>query len=570
MQEDNTKSIGFFHSIRGKITLLVAAGSIVLTAVILSMTMPSAKTELKSAISNYMVDLAAAYGNNLQQSVDAVGTEQMYSAQVLEGLYKNAGLSGVKSSYVYVVAGDGTMLYHPTAEKIGKPVENAVVTGLVQKIATGSVPAGAAVTEYEFKGAIKYASYYVDREGRFILVVSCDEKDVLGAMDSLTVRGVVVGVVTCAIVALVLYLLLVVLLKPMTQITESIEKMARLDLREDDNTDALAAKRSEFGFIASSVIHLQRTLKETVTELKNQSELLYQTSEEMHASATTMHETTAEVNQAVSEISDGANSQANETQSATENVITIGTMIEDTNKEVENLRENMRGMRDAQQQATEIIQALGKVNEQTTNSIEGIAHQTMTTNESATKIREVTALITDIAEETNLLSLNASIEAARAGEAGKGFAVVAGQIQKLAEQSNGSAKQIEEIIDKLIADSDEAVKIMDEAREIIKMQNDNVKQTDDIFAELSDSLGKSIDSIRVLAAKVTSMDDARTHVVDTVQNLTAIAEENAAGTEETSASVSSISTVAEEIEGGSRALSEIAKELDDEVNRFTF
>ena len=66
------------------------------------------------------------------------------------------------------------------------------------------------------------------------------------------------------------------------------------------------------------------------------------------------------------------------------------------------------------------------------------------------------------------------------------------------------------------------------------------------------------------------MDDARTHVVDTVQNLTAIAEENAAGTEETSASVSSISTVAEEIEGGSRALSEIAKELDDEVNRFTF
>lgn len=530
MQEDNTKSIGFFHSVRGKITLLVAAGSIILTTIVLSMTMPSARMELKSAISNYMVDLATAYGNNLQQSVDAVGTEQMYAAPVLEGLFKNAGLSGVKSSYVYVVAGDGTMLYHPTAEKIGKPVENAVVTGLVQKIAAGSVPSGAAIAEYEFKGATKYASYYVDREGRFILVVSCDEKDVLGAMDSLTVRGVVVGVVACAIVALVLYLLLVVLLKPMTQITESIEKMARLDLREDDNTDALAAKRSEFGFIAASVIHLQRTLKETVTELKDQSELLYQTSEEMHASATTMHETTAEVNQAVSEISDGANSQANETQSATENVITIGNMIEDTNKEVENLRENMRGMRDAQQQATEIIQALGKVNEQTTNSIEGIAHQTMTTNESATKIREVTALITDIAEETNLLSLNASIEAARAGEQGKSFAVVADQIRALSLQTKESTENIRNIILSLEEESNAASDAVSRSVEKTGQQEEMIHGVEEGFGSIESDMLTLADHIKGIDASIDNLQVSNQGIVDAISQLFAVAEEVTAST----------------------------------------
>lgn len=67
-------------------------------------------------------------------------------------------------------------------------------------------------------------------------------------------------------------------------------------------------------------------------------------------------------------------------------------------------------------------------------------------------------MISSIAEETNLLSLNASIEAARAGEAGRGFAVVASQIQKLADQSNESANQIDQIIHALIEDSEKQLR----------------------------------------------------------------------------------------------------------------
>ncbi|MCT8333608.1 methyl-accepting chemotaxis protein [Leptospira sp. 85282-16] len=69
--------------------------------------------------------------------------------------------------------------------------------------------------------------------------------------------------------------------------------------------------------------------------------------------------------------------------------------------------------------------------------------------EKTKAIRKITETITAISEKTNLLSLNASIESARAGDAGKGFAVVAGEVGKLADQSNRSAKEISSFINEL-------------------------------------------------------------------------------------------------------------------------
>ena len=146
----------------------------------------------------------------------------------------------------------------------------------------------------------------------------------------------------------------------------------------------------------------------------------------------------------------------------------MGDMIEKNNSQIENLNVNAEEMTKAGDSAIDTLKELETINGKTKNAIDVIYEQTNTTNESAMKIREAINLITDIAEETNLLSLNASIEAARAGEQGRGFAVVAGQIQKLAEQSNESARKIEAIVASLIEDSDKAVETMNEVRQIME------------------------------------------------------------------------------------------------------
>lgn len=214
------------------------------------------------------------------------------------------------------------------------------------------------------------------------------------------------------------------------------------------------------------------------------------------------------------------------------------------------------------------LQALEKVNARAEEHIDIIAEQTNTTNEAAMKISEATHLITSIAEETNLLALNASIEAARAGEQGKGFGVVASEIQKLAEQTNESATHIEEIVQELLRDAEKAVETMYGVKEIMHTQSDHVEQTESAFEQVQSGVEQSIEGINRISEHTTRLNDAREKVVGIVQNLTSIAEANAAGTEQTSASATEVGAIMEDISGKSTAMRQAAQELDDGMNIF--
>ena len=146
--------------------------------------------------------------------------------------------------------------------------------------------------------------------------------------------------------------------------------------------------------------------------------------------------------------------------------------------------------------------------------------------------------------------------------------MVAGQIQKLAEQSNDSARQIENIIDSLIEDSQKSVATMEDVKKIMNSQNESVGRTNEIFAEVQTGITGSIDGIGRIADKTRKLDEARINVVDVVQNLTAIAEENAASTEETSASVTEVSSIVYNISENATQLKDVATRLEQNMNIF--
>ena len=346
-----------------------------------------------------------------------------------------------------------------------------------------------------------------------------------------------------------------------------LEKVADGDLTEEV-PENIISRKDELGIMGSSIESLRESLIQIISELKNQSSTLFTSSDKLDVASREASTSIASVNEAINEISDGASSQANETQSATENVILMGNMVEDTSAKLKDLISISNSMRDAGNKAVDTLDKLDKINKKASSAIDLIYEQTNTTNESVARIREATALITDIAEETNLLSLNASIEAARAGEQGRGFAVVANQIQKLAEQSNESASKIASIITELLADSEKSVQTMDEVRQIMEEQSEDVRKTQEAFEDVRSGIDQTTTGMGAISEKTDSLDAARVSVVDVVQNLTAIAQENAASTQQTNANASEFSVLVGNIKDETVTLKEIAEGIERSVGQF--
>lgn len=564
----DTERIGFLHSLKAKILLLVAA-AVVLTVVLnLWTVIPKSSSNISELTSNYMLDVAMVAGEGIDNQIRMSSYDSVMSGGNLSRVIGNIEIKGVKDSYTYIVDGDGTMLYHPTADKIGKPVENSVVKGVISKLKSENRPQPE-VVQYNFNGEIKYAGIYVGKSKDFILVVNANKKQALSGTTSIatsTVKGSIFAMVLCLIAAIFVTRKIVA---PIISATDTVEKLGNLDFSGDVSSDKKMLKRKdEVGVMLRSITELKNIIVKVMAEIRAYSESLGEAAEALKNSANESSTAAGQVETAITGIADGASSQAQETQSATENVIVMGKMIEQASTEVEQLGDNAADMHKASENAMSILAELEKINQKTMEAIHIIGEQTQKTNESAAKIKVATDMISEIAEETTLLSLNASIEAARAGEQGRGFAVVANQIQKLAEQSADATTQITEVISELVNDAQESVQTMDEVKEVMNQQSENVSQTEKAFKNVEKGIAESIESVEKITDKTRKLDEARAGVVDVVQSLSAIAEENAASAEETSASASEVGSIMEDVSQNANMLDEIAVKLNENVKRF--
>lgn len=215
-----------------------------------------------------------------------------------------------------------------------------------------------------------------------------------------------------------------------------------------------------------------------------------------------------------------------------------------------------------------ILKKLVDKTEQNNHASQTVYEVILNNNESAEKIETASTMIQSIADQTNLLALNAAIEAARAGEAGHGFAVVADEIRKLAEQSNSFTNDIKTVIDELKIKSQGAVQTIEEVKEIVQTQTESVKETEDKFM----GIAKAIDSIKEIIEKLNYsaklMAENKNEIIELTHNLSAISEENAAGTQEASASMEEQVATIEEIASSGESLATIAEELEALVEKF--
>lgn len=336
-----------------------------------------------------------------------------------------------------------------------------------------------------------------------------------------------------------------------------VEMEEKYTKRKDELGDLTRA----IGKLQSDLLQIIGGISESTNTLIGESDTLEQTSQETF-------ENMDNVMQAVDTITAGATSQAEDTKSASDNIMHMGNLIIETGKEAAALNKSADNMMTSSDKTSQTIAELKNISEEVGKVVTMIAEQTEQTNASALTIREAAEFISDIAGQTSLLSLNASIEAARAGENGKGFAVVADEIQKLSEQSNDASGNIDQIVNTLIDNSQRMVEAMQHMQEVIEKQNQHISSTEDSVGEVVEEINGSVRNIRSIESKTQELEHARKEIVDTIAGLSNIAESNVASTQETSSVIMEISERFKEVQQSAANLRTTADILEQNIKKF--
>ena len=197
----------------------------------------------------------------------------------------------------------------------------------------------------------------------------------------------------------------------------------------------------------------------------------------------------------------------------------------------------------------------------TVYNIEGLAEQLNTASTAVAEldndvnsIVKVLDVIGDIAEQTNLLALNAAIEAARAGEQGRGFAVVADEVRNLAGRTQGSTKEIQQMISNLQEGSRNAISTMVICAETSKNTVSESKNASDALQQIVTAL----ESISSMSHQIASASEEQKHVSEDITQRVNIIEESG----------QQLASVVAESKESTHTLTELADDLETWLNKF--
>lgn len=549
MEQSKTKKRGTFAA---KIIVMVILAVIVSNVICMVFILESSKKQITDSTKHTMVDVINTTSKIVENEISNADTEDLDYDEYAKSL-SDVKLEGMDSSYVYVVKNDGTMLYHPTKEKVGQPVENAVIKGVVQQLQDGKKP-GTTVVEYDFNGTTKYSAYTI-LNNENILVLTADESEALAGIT--TVTGVAVGII--AIVVLIAIIISFImgrrLMRPLVKVSTIIEDVANGNIEADFSV--VKESNDEIGLIIEKMKELTQSLGSIVGKIRNSSDTMSSNSYELNDTSSQTLAANNEISKAVEDVAEGSTGMAASISKINENLLEMSNETKDINASVDEIKNQTTAVQDSSKIMNDKIKSMQDSSHKMDEGISAISKRIETVNTTVDKVSNIVPVIEEISSETNLLSLNASIEAARAGDAGKGFAVVAQEIRVLSDNTNTELENIKQIISSLVEECRYCVQASGTIVEDNAKQKEEIKAVLDEFGSLDEQIQKTAEKADEIEELVTAMIELNDDITKSSNSLTDVSAANAAATEEMNANI-------EELNAMMHGVSEMAEHMNNE------
>lgn len=549
MEQSKTKKRGTFAA---KIIVMVILAVIVSNVICMVFILESSKKQITDSTKHTMVDVINTTSKIVENEISNADTEDLDYDEYAKSL-SDVKLEGMDSSYVYVVKNDGTMLYHPTKEKVGQPVENAVIKGVVQQLQDGKKP-GTTVVEYDFNGTTKYSAYTI-LNNENILVLTADESEALAGIT--TVIGVAVGII--AIVVLIAIIISFImgrrLMRPLVKVSTIIEDVANGNIEADFSV--VKESNDEIGLIIEKMKELTQSLGSIVGKIRNSSDTMSSNSYELNDTSSQTLAANNEISKAVEDVAEGSTGMAASISKINENLLEMSNETKDINASVDEIKNQTTAVQDSSKIMNDKIKSMQDSSHKMDEGISAISKRIETVNTTVDKVSNIVSVIEEISSETNLLSLNASIEAARAGDAGKGFAVVAQEIRVLSDNTNTELENIKQIISSLVEECRYCVQASGTIVEDNAKQKEEIKAVLDEFGSLDEQIQKTAEKADEIEELVTAMIELNDDITKSSNSLTDVSAANAAATEEMNANI-------EELNAMMHGVSEMAEHMNNE------
>ncbi|WP_035794831.1 methyl-accepting chemotaxis protein [Butyrivibrio sp. WCD3002] len=559
-----------------KLILAAIAAIIAISAILTIISI----VELKKTYNNMVEEELKVAAEHLQSEMNSVwdgdwsydGTNVYKGEENIMGEYEELmdelhSKTGVQYSLFYMDERVITTLQENGKRLVGFKIGAATNEHVLQNKQEYYIPDSAvAGTE------TKYYSYYaplLQSDGSVAGMVFAGRlgDDVQTAIQKAIITMVVIAIVLVAALSIFGFVVANTASVKMRAIADELGLLAQgnLNLTIDETT---IKRNDEIGLLADGAKVLSDKLGEVIRTTVDMSNELKNSGMELSESATKASDASNQVSEAVDEISKGAVSQAESVETAAGNTQEIGNNIEIVTDNVNQLQSYATEMKQSCETAMAALNKLITQSEEVQASVREIGQTIDSTNESAKEISKFSEAITSIASQTNLLSLNASIEAARAGEAGKGFAVVATEIGQLAEQSSDSADEIKKIVDKLVADSEASVAVMQKLNSNFEQQEAQLTDTKGNMQSMAENVDNVSESTDNISGRIEELNHAKDELLNIISDLSAVSEENAASSQETNASMQELNATFSIITEAAGKLEELAENMTEAISYF--